>query len=172
MNTAKRWRDSTLPAFLIQQIVSTVGAMVAGLLAALIPASVVAMATKNTSGGNWADHLAEQQIFHAAGEPYFIFPILAAFVFGALSHRYSRSLAARWVWVFPLTILLWNVFTWRTGGFSPYWTDVWNNYFGRYCGSSECVYELFVTAPVYTSLAYTFGWVMKRVLPNKLSLLL
>ncbi len=172
MNTAKRWRDATLPALLIQQLVSTVGAILAGFLVALIPAMVVAMATKNTSGGNWADHIAEQHIFRAAGEPYFIFPILAAFVFGVLSHRYAQSLSARWVWVFPLTILLWSVLTWRSGGFRPYWADVWNNYFGRDCGSSECAYELFVTAPAYTSLAYSFGWVMKRVFPNQLSLLL
>jgi len=172
MSTAKRWRDATLPAFLTQQLVSTVGAMVAGFLVALIPAVVVAMATKNTSGGNWADHMAEQHIFRAAEEPYFVFPILAAFVFGVLSHRYSRSLSARWVWVIPLTILLWSVLTWRTGESRPYWTDVWNNYFGRDCGSSECAYEFFMTAPAYTSLAYTFGWLIKRVFLNKLSLLL
>ena len=139
MNTANRWRDATLPAFLIQQLISTVGAIVVGFLAVLIPATVLATATKNTSGGNWADHFVEQHILSAAQEPYFIFPILVAFVFGVLSHRYTQSLSARWVWVFPLTIFLWSALTWRTGSFRPYWTDVWNNYFGRDCGSSECV---------------------------------
>jgi hypothetical protein len=37
--------------------------------------------------------------------------------------------------------------TWRTGGFRPYWKDVWNNYFGLDCGGSECAYEFFVTVP-------------------------
>jgi hypothetical protein len=138
-------------------------------VAALIPAVLIAMATKNTSGGNWADHLAQERILHAVEGPYFVFPILAACVFGALSRRYSRSLAARWVWVFPAAVLLWNVFTWRNGGYRPYWPDVWNNYFGPHCGSSECAYELFVTAPFYTSFAYTFGWTMSRALPDKLS---
>jgi hypothetical protein len=169
MHLAKRWQDATLPAFLIQQLISTVGAMVAGVLAALIPAALIAMATKNTSGGNWADHLAQQRILNAVEGPYFVFPILASCVFGALSRHYSRSIAARWVWVFPAIILIWNVFTWRNGGYRPYWPDVWNNYFGSHCGSSECIYELFVTAPFYTSLAYTFGWTMRRAIPEKLS---
>jgi hypothetical protein len=150
MHLAKRWQDATLPAFLIQQLISTVGAMVAGVLAALIPAALIAMATKNTSGGNWADHLAQQRILNAVEGPYFVFPILASCVFGALSRHYSRSIAARWVWVFPAIILIWN-------------------YFGSHCGSSECIYELFVTAPFYTSLAYTFGWTMRRAIPEKLS---
>jgi len=43
MHTAKRWQDATLPAFLVQQLISTVGAMVAGVLAALIPAGLNAL---------------------------------------------------------------------------------------------------------------------------------
>ncbi|HWY57125.1 MAG TPA: hypothetical protein VNZ03_21850 [Terriglobales bacterium] len=167
VNTAKHWRGAALPSFAIQQLVSTVGAMVVGILAATIPAVLVAAAMKNTSGGNWADHIAEQHILNAAGEPYFVFPVLAAFAFGVLSHRYSRSLSAMWVWVLPAIILIWNVVTWKTGGFRPYWADVWNNFFGSDCGSSECVYELFVTAPFYTSLAYTLGWAAKRAVQIK-----
>jgi hypothetical protein len=161
MNAAKRRLDATLPSFLIQQLVSTAGAMLVGLLAGIVPAVVVAAATGKTSGGNWADHIVDNGVLRAAEEPYFVFPILAAFGFGVLSHRYSLSRSALWVWVFPAVILLWNVFTWRNGGFRPYWPDVWNNYFGSDCGSSECAYEFFVTAPFYTSLAYTLGWTLK-----------
>jgi hypothetical protein len=100
MNTAKHWRDAALPSFAIQQLVSTVGAMVVGILTATIPAVLVAAATKNTSRGNWADHIAEQHILRVAGEPYFVFPVLAAFAFGMLSHRYSRSLCAMWIWYY------------------------------------------------------------------------
>ena len=164
MHTAKRWPDATLPSFLVQQLVSTVGAMIVGNIVVIIPAVLVAAVTKNTSGGNWADQLADQQILRAGGEPHFVFPVLAAFVFGLVSHRYSRSLSAMWVWVLPLIIFVWNLFTWKNGGFRPYWPDVWNNYFGSDCGSSECLYELFVTAPFYTSLAYTLGWLAKRAL--------
>jgi len=160
----KRWQDIVLPSFLIQQLVSTVGAMIVGHLAGIIPAVLIAAVTKNTSGGNWVDHIADQPILRTVEEPYFAFPVITAFALGILSHRYFRSSSAVWVWVLPAIILVWNLFTWKTGGFHPYWPDVWNNYFGSDCGSSECVYELFVTAPFYTSLAYTLGWITKRAL--------
>jgi len=155
---AKRWQDTALPAFFVHLTVSTLGAAVAGFVAALLPAVLIAAVTKNTSGGDWGDHVADQSILKAAGEPYFMFPVIAGLAFGALSYRYSRSSSAAWVWVLPAIVLIWNVLTWKTGGLSPYWPDVWNNYFGSDCGSSECLYELFVTMPFYTSLAYAAGW--------------
>jgi hypothetical protein len=151
-----------LLGFVVHLAASTLGAAVIGFVTAIIPAVLIAAVTKNTSGGNWVDHLAEQRILDAAGEPYFLFPILSGFALGVLSCRYSRSSSAAWVWILPTVVLLWNVLTWQSGGFRPYWPDVWNNYFGSDCGSSECVYELFVTAPFYTSLAYTLGWLVRR----------
>jgi hypothetical protein len=158
MNSTRRWANAALPSFIAQQFLATVGAMVVGTVGAIIPSVLIAAVTKNTSGGNWVDHMVDQHILRAAGEPYFIFPVLAAFMLGLLSHRYSQSTSASWVWVLPTVILIWNLLTWKNGGFRPYWPDVWNNYFGSDCGSSECMYELFVTAPFYASLAYTFGW--------------
>lgn len=160
----KRWQDTALASFLVQLPASTVGAMILGYLAATIPAVLIAAVTKNTSGGNWGDHLVEQPVLRAAGEPYFALPVISAFFLGVLSHRYSRSSSAAWVWVLPTVVLIWNLFTWKTGGFRPYWPDVWNNYFSSDCGSSECLYEIFVTAPFYTSLAYTLGWATKRTM--------
>ena|SRR5215831_1321425 len=93
----RHWLSATAPDFLINQFVSTVGAMVVGTLAAVIPAFLIAAVTKNNSGGNWADHVAAQRILRAAGEPYFLLPILAGFLLGALSYRYSRSATALWV---------------------------------------------------------------------------
>jgi hypothetical protein len=48
MNVAKRWLDAAPPSFLIQQLVSTVEAMRAGLLAVKLPAVVLAAATVDT----------------------------------------------------------------------------------------------------------------------------
>ena len=160
MNSTQRWADAALSSFIPQQFLATVGAMVVGNVAAIIPAVLIAAVTRNTSGGNWVDHIVDQNIpiLRAAGEPYFILPVLAAFIFGLLSRRYSRSTSAVWVWVLPTVILSWSLLTWKNGGFRPYWPDVWDNHFGPDCGSSECMYELLVTAPFYTSLAYTFGW--------------
>jgi hypothetical protein len=141
-----------------------------GSFAVSIPAIVLAAVTRNTSGGNFADHVAEQPIYVLLNEPYFIAPIAAGFLLGLFGHRLFRSSLAVWVWVVPMVILIWSVATWRNEGFRPYWTDVWNNYFGSQCGSSECAYEWLVTAPFYTSVAYTLGWLGKNFARQKASL--
>jgi hypothetical protein len=163
-SNSRNWRGMALPSFLVQQLVSTAGAMVVGTLAGFIPAVLVSAVTKNTSGGNWVDHIADQPLLRVVGEPYFAFPVIAGFLLGVLSHRFFRSSSAAWVWVLPTIILVWNLFTWRNGGYRAYWPDVWDNYFGSHCGSSECLYEVFVTAPFYTSLAYTLGWIARRTM--------
>ena len=58
-NDARHWQDRAFPRVLVQLLTSTVGPMIVGILAAIIPALLVAAVTKNTSGGNWADHIAE-----------------------------------------------------------------------------------------------------------------
>jgi hypothetical protein len=155
-----------VPGFIIQLLASTAGAMVIGTIAGIIPAVLIAAVTKNTSGGNWADHIADQPILRAVGEPYFALPVVAGLFLGVMSGRFFRSSSAAWVWVVPTIILVWNLFSWQNGGYRPYWPDVWNNYFGSNCGSSECLYELFVTAPFYTSVAYTLGWITRRAMTS------
>jgi hypothetical protein len=165
---SKRWvTDAVFPSFVIQLVASTVGAMIIANVALLLPAITIAAVTRNTSGGNFVDHVADQHFLHAAGEPYFLAPVLTGLVLGVLSHSLFRSRSAAWVWVLPLVVLLWNIFSWRNGGYRPYWPDVWNNYFGSDCGSSECMYEWFVTAPFYTSAAYSLGWTLKCLIKTR-----
>jgi hypothetical protein len=149
--------DATILDFFIQLAISTVGAILIGSIAVLIPAIFLAAVTRNSSGGNFVDHVVEQRIFFMLDEPYFIAPILASFSLGAFSRNFFRSASSVWVWTVPLLILVVSVATWKTGGFRPYLWDVWNSYFGSQCGSSECAYEWFFTAPLYTSVAYTVG---------------
>jgi hypothetical protein len=158
-----------LPAFFVHLTASTLGAAVVGFIAAFLLACLTAAFTKNTSGGNWADHVSDQLVLKAADGPYFVFPVLSGFALGALSYRYSRSSSAAWVWVLPTIVLIWNVFTWKNGGSRPYWLDVWDNYFASGCGSSECLYELFVTMPFYTALVYAVGWMTRRILVPRLA---
>jgi hypothetical protein len=103
---SKSWRGMTLPSFLIQQLASTAGAMLFGTITGAIPAVLISAVTKNTSGGNWADHIADQPILRAVGEPYFALPVLAGFFLGVLSSRFFRSSSAAWVWVLPTIILV------------------------------------------------------------------
>src|ERR1700730_5136764 len=164
----RRWiTDTAIPSFVIQLVISTLGSILVGIVAVNIPAAFLAIITKNKSGGNFVDRLVEQPVYFLLNEPYFITPIVAGFILGKFSSRFFRSASAAWVWVVPMTILVGSVATWKTGGFSPYWRDVWNNYFGSQCGSSECAYEWLVTAPFYTSVAYTLGWTSKNLIRQR-----
>ena len=82
-------------------------------------------------------NLASSRSIHtrSAQSPLFSVNFRGAGVGFAYSHPYLESAA------------------WNNGGFHPYSPDVWNNYFGRNCGSSECIENL-VTAPFYPS----FPW--------------
>ena len=157
-------RDGAIPSFVVQLIGSTVGAILIGMVAVVIPAIVTAAVGRNTSGGNLADRIGEQPIFTLLNEPYFVAPVAAGFVLGMFSYRVFRSRSAAWVWAVPMAVLIYNVTTWRAGGFGPYWQDVWNNYFGSQCESSGCFYEWLVTAPFYTSVAYTLGWISRNLI--------
>jgi hypothetical protein len=158
------------PNFLINQIISTLGAIVVGVLGVLVVAFISAAFTKNTSGGNFIDHVAEQHAFIFVDQPYHAAPVLCGFTLGALSRRFPRSRGAAWVWIAPLIVLMWNLMTWEGAGpptSSAHWAGVWANYFGAGCAGSECVYELFVTLPFYTSVAYTLGWLARGLLTRK-----
>ena len=84
-----------------------------------------------------------------------------------LAFRQSRPVAL-FVWVLPAAVLLWNLLTWRGAGALntyAYWMAVWNNYFAD-CVSSECLYQLFVTVPLYAAIAYSFGFFTGRFVPK------
>jgi hypothetical protein len=156
--------DGRVWSFTAQLVIATLGAMLMGAVIVLIPAVLLATFTRNSSGGNFADHVVEQRIFILVNEPYFVAPILSGFTLGLTGRRRFRSGFGAWVWAVPAALLIGSVMTWRTGGFRPYWHDVWNNYFASQCGSSECTYEWLFTAPLYTSVAYTIG----RMIPKNI----
>jgi hypothetical protein len=160
-NTAPTRWVFELPA---QLIIATTGAIFLGTIAGFIPAILFAAVTKNNSGGNFGDHVVDQRAFAILSDnPYFLGAILVAFVLGYTSHRFFKSSAATCVWILPSIILIWNVFTWKSYAPRSDLADAWANYFGKDCGGSECIYELFVTAPFYTSVAYSLGWLVKHV---------
>jgi hypothetical protein len=159
--------NAELLSFSIDQAMSTVGAIAIGVLIVLLVALLSAAFTKNASGGNFIDHVTEQRATMLLSQPYYIAPVLCGLVLGALSGRFFRTRWAGWVWFFPLIVLLWNLLTWKGAGAPTtalYWKDVWMNYFGEDCGGSECMYEVFVTMPFYTSVAYSVGWAAVRLL--------
>jgi hypothetical protein len=154
-----RWMaDATIPSFILQLLISTLGAMLTGVAVVVFLALIVRIA----SGGYSVDAV-QRHIFVLADEPYFIAPILAGFFLGRLGGRFFRSAATVLLWIVPAAVLLVSMA-------SEPGMDVWHNYFGSRCGASECAGELFFTAPFYTSVAYTAGWVSKNLhLKNRAS---
>jgi hypothetical protein len=162
MTTAATWPTKKgLGAFVIQSVISTIGASLIGIMSVAGVAVLTAAVTRNTSGGNFIDHVVEQPSFILLNQPYFVAPVLAGFILGILSHRFFQSRTGAWVWSIPALILVWNLLRWENGNFRPNWPDVWANFFSSQCSSSECLYEVFVTTPFYTSVAYALGWLAK-----------
>ncbi len=111
------------------------------------------------------DHLVDQRVFRGlVDNPYFLGPIVAAFVLGLFSNRVWKTNAGFWVWLFHAVILVWNVFSWKSYTSRSNLADAWANYFGSDCGDPECLYDVLVTAPFYTSVAYSVGWIAMRLL--------
>ena len=155
-------RGTAVLSFVLQQAVSTVGALLLGIVAVLILATLVAFFTR-TPHGSLVDKVVEEPIFKiGADNPYFAGPILMAFILGWVAHR-SASRGAAWMWVLPTLALAWNVMTWKSYSPLPRWDDVRANFFTSNCGDSDCLYELLITAPFYTSVAYSLGWVVRNL---------
>lgn len=158
---AKATVGSELRRFFLHTIFSTLGAQLVAILLVGVCSLGTALVTRNTSGGNFLDHMGEQPSAHLLDAPYFVGPVIVGLVMGFLLHPWFRSRLGAWVWVLPALILIWNLFTWEPGPYRAYWPDVRENYFSGQCGSSECLYEQFVTCPFYTSVAYALGWLAR-----------
>jgi hypothetical protein len=158
-----RFRDNALFSFAVQQVVATVGVIVLGTTVTVIASLITASFTPNTSGGDSVDHMVDQPSFKWVAEPYFPAFIVAGLALGALSTYLLRTRVGAWVWVLPFILLLWNIIPWNVDSDRFYWRDVWNAYFSRDCSNSECLYEFFVTAPFYASVAYSLGWLAGRL---------
>jgi hypothetical protein len=55
----------------------------------------------------------------------------------------------------PLLLLIWNILT-EGLRMQPY-TPLIDIYFSAHSGATEGLYELFLTAPLYTAIAYSLG---------------
>jgi len=162
-------RGTAVLSFVLQQAVSTVGALLLGVGAALILATLIAFFTR-TPDGNLVDKVVAEPLFKiGADNPYFAGPILMAFILGWVARR-SESRSAAWMWVLPTVALVWNVMSWKSHSPLPRWEDVRANFFTSNCGDSDCIYELLITAPFYTSVAYSLGWVVRGLGRMKVNL--
>jgi hypothetical protein len=105
------------------------------------------------------------------GEPYFLLPIALAIVLSAVVNRNWQHSFSRWVWILPVVWLLymiseniyWDWYRHLPEPAVPLGREVWDNFFGPGCGSSECFDEWLATAPFYASVAYSLvAWVIYK----------
>ena len=90
-----------------------------------------------------------------SGEPVWAPEIIAGLLIGYLAYKRVPSRFAFVSWIVPGVILFWNVISWQRT-MSQY-DSTWSTFFGTGCGGSECMYELFLTAPFYTAIGYAAG---------------
>ena len=89
------------------------------------------------------------------GEPAWILEAVICLFAGYFLYTKMPSKLSFVVWLVPLAFLVWSAWSWHLT-MSKY-DSVWDTYFGRGCGGSECLYELMLTAPFYSCIAYSLG---------------
>lgn len=88
-------------------------------------------------------------------EPFWLPEIVAGLLLGWVAYKTVPSKAAFTVWLIPGGLLLWSALSWQRS--MAMFDSTWDTYFGSQCGGSECLYQLFLTAPFYSSVFYSIG---------------
>jgi len=91
-------------------------------------------------------------------------------VCGYLVNRKMDNWSACFIWLMPLAWLVKGISGARDG-FSPSWAHesfpayIWDTFFGSGCDASECLYELFFTAPFVAAIAYSIAALVAKFKP-------
>ncbi len=74
-----------------------------------------------------------------------------------------------WIWIIPLSVLIWHFLAFETGVFENSWQVRFEHFMGSTCrpylsdaSGRPCFDQLVYTAPVCTALAYTIGALVRR----------
>lgn len=96
--------------------------------------------------------------------PWFPGMVISGLLAGFYFNARDRCASASWVFALPLAYFFWS--TYSEASLPPYggFSFVWQNYFTRNCGATECLGELLATGPLYAGVAYSIGawWVRHR----------
>ena len=94
-------------------------------------------------------------------EQFWLPEVVAAILVGWFFYRRIPSRLALLAWVPPALFLAWNVLDWHRT--SLQYDSTWDTFFGRNCGGSECLYELFLTMPFYAGIGYSVGALICKI---------
>lgn len=101
------------------------------------------------------DSALSARISAAIGPPLFPLELVIAAGLGYALNRRRGDFAATFVWIPAAVVLAWGISIVVAQPFDGGWAGVWRQYFGSNCQSSECLGEVIVTAPLYTSILYS-----------------
>lgn len=93
-------------------------------------------------------------------EPLLPAVLLAGAVVGYFMNRKEKDRSAYFIWVVPLIFVGYEILD-NSRSFSQSWAHqsfprfIWDNFFGQECGGSECLDELFFTAPLFAATGYS-----------------
>ena len=101
--------------------------------------------------------------------PYFPVQIAFGFMVGYFGQKRFGTRFTFWIWIIPLSVLIWHFFAFETGVFENSWQARFEHFMGSTCrpylsdaSGRPCFDQLAYTAPVCTALAYTMGALVRR----------
>ena len=102
--------------------------------------------------------------------PYFPVQIAFALAVGYFGQECFRTRFTFWIWIIPLSVLIWHFFSYHTGVFENSWEVrfehfIWGSTCRPYLKDSSgrpCFDQMVYAAPVYTALAYATGAFVRR----------
>jgi len=136
--------------FGVPYIASIVGFLVSLLIVAIFPAA----------------REASTLIGRLTSEPFWLPEIMAGLFLGWFAYKTLPSKIAFMAWLIPGLLLLWSAWSWQRN--FAMWDSTWDTYFGSHCAGSECIYQLFLTAPFYSSVFYSIGALSNHLEQKKL----
>src|SRR6266567_6412852 len=104
----------------------------------------------------FAMNLSFHQFNLALSVPYFPIQIAWGLTIGYLGRRRFGTRFSSWLWVVPLSNLVWHFLAFQPGVFANLWLSRTSHFMGSAC-RPPCSDQLVYTAPLYTSIAYGLG---------------
>ncbi len=98
--------------------------------------------------------------------PYFPVQIATGLMIGYLGRSRFGTRLSFWLWVVPLSSLIWRFLAFEPGVFADRWLSRFDHFIGSAC-RPPCTDQLVYTAPLYTCVAYGLGAFAREKLRNR-----
>ncbi len=95
--------------------------------------------------------------------PYFPTQIAFGVMVGYMGRERFGTRFSLWIWIIPLLIFLWHFLAFQPNAFENFWQSRIHHFIGSGCQPADrCLDQMNSTGPLYTSIAYTLGALLKK----------